>query len=132
MRGTCTILGMFLLCACASAPQLNNAEFAEIDVATAPECKEASAIVRELRNPEGRDVRTKALPARIKPGVYAVGVSCGTIFDGKATACIDTSLTESRTDVAPYELLLRTQRRYVFSCSLVRGQNVIRLSDTAL
>jgi hypothetical protein len=59
-------------------------------------------------------------------------VSCGTLFDNSASGCTDTSKTSAKHDVAPYELVLRPKKRDIFSCGLRKGQNVIRLDETAL
>ena len=128
--GTWIVAGLLSGCAATQAPE--DIDFAEIDVTVAPECSGPSAFVREMRSSDGQQISAKRTPVRIRPGVYSIGVSCGVVFDNAAVACVDASATSSRSDVAPYELVLQTQRRYVFSCSLVKEQNVIRLSESAL
>jgi hypothetical protein len=107
-------------------------DFAEIDTTVASGCIGPSAVVRELRNAESRGMRTGTTPVRVPAGVYSIGVSCGSIFDSAAGACIDTSKTASQAVIPPYELLLQSGKRYVFSCSLVKDQYVVRLSEGAL
>ena len=120
------------LSACASVPHSDTSDYSEIAVALAPECEQTSAVVRELRSSDGKTIRAKKMPIRVSPGVYAIGVSCGTLFDATASECRDTSATSDRNDVAPYELVLRPKTRYLFSCSLRKGHNVVRLDEAAL
>ena len=132
MRKTCTWIVVGLVSGCTSNRPPENTEYAEIDVTVAAECKEPSAFVRELHGSDGQKVKARRTPVRVRPGVYSIGVSCGTIFNSATATCVDAADGPSQSDVAPYELVLRSKRRYVFSCSLVKEQNVIRLSESAL
>jgi hypothetical protein len=122
-----------IVSACASAPPLpDSSNYSEIAVMAAPECKQSSAVLRELRNSAGKEIKTKHLPVRVSPGVYAIGVSCGTLFDASAEKCTDTSTTSDRNHVPAYELVLQPRKRYLFSCSVRNGHNVVRLDEAAL
>jgi len=130
MKRELALLAVVLVSACASVPQSD--EYSEIAVAIAPECDESSAVIRELRDANGREIRTKKMPVRVLPGVYSIGVSCGTLFDSSTSGCRDTSATSEKNDVAPYELVLQPKKRYLFSCGERKGLNVIRLQEAAL
>jgi len=133
MKKVCTWIVAGIMSACASAPpQLDTSAYSEIAVAVAPECKQSSAVLRELHNADGKKIKAKEMPIRVSPGVYAIGVSCGTLFDASAAKCTDTSMTSDRNDVPAYELVLQPKKRYLFSCSLRKGHNVVRLDEAAL
>jgi hypothetical protein len=125
-------IAVVFMAGCASAPTPDTTDYSEIAVAVAPECQQSSVVVRELRGSDGKAGKSKKMPLRVPPGVYAIGVSCGTLFDSNAAACTDSAATSGKNDVAPYELVLQPRRRYTFSCGLRKGQNVIRLDEAAL
>jgi hypothetical protein len=133
MRKICTWIVAGTVSACASTPpHSDTTDYSEIAVAAAPECKQSSAVLRELRNSDGKEIKAKTMPVRISPGTYAIGVSCGTLFDAIASECKDTSRTSDRNHVPPYKLVLQPKKRYLFSCSSLKGHNVVRLDEAAL
>jgi hypothetical protein len=122
-----------VMSACASAPPPGDtSDYSEIAVAAAPECEQSSAVLRELRNLDGKIIEAKKMPIRVSPGAYVIGVSCGTLFDAVASKCKDTSKTSERIHVPPYKLVLQPKKGYVFSCSLRMGHSVVRLDEVAL
>lgn len=131
MRIPCTWIVLIMLGGC-SATQVQDSDFVEIDAAVAAGCLEPSALIRELRNAHSKNISTASTPIRVPAGVYSIGVSCGSIFDGAVQACLDTSATPSPSDIPTYELLLQSGKRYVFSCSIVENQYVVRLSEDTL
>jgi hypothetical protein len=129
MRSMCLWVLVPALSGCGAVKPSADGSFAEIATAVGDGCEAPSAVVRELRDAQARHIKTRSMPVRVPPGVYSVGVSCGSIFDSTAGACIDSSAAEGAVNVPPYELLLQAGKRYVFSCRMQKERYVLRLSE---
>ena len=104
-----------------SAPRFKAVDYAEIVAHVATGCELPSARFRELRDANGRPVKLKQLSARVHPGVYSIGLSCGVTFSSELGACVGPEGNVAEQDVPTYKLIIRPKARYLFSCLQVNG-----------
>ena len=132
MRLALILICLVSLLACKSVPPpLPAVGMSELDVYQAPSCQNPSVQFRVLRDAQSRKISTKTMPTQVPSGVYAIGLSCGSIFDAEQNACVVPKDHGAKYDVPAYNLVLRPSVRYSFSCALVKGEWSPRMTESA-
>jgi hypothetical protein len=116
-----SVMSLVMLSACSTSPRYGKAAYAEIAAYVDPGCEHPSARFRELRDDKNHAVKFSDTGLRVRPGVYAIGLSCGTVFDRDLGRCIGPEGNVAEQDVPTYKLIIRTKVRYLFSCLQENG-----------
>ncbi len=122
MRIAISCLLLAALSACKTSPHYKKADYAEIATYLAPSCEKPSVRFRELRDEKANDVNLKRKPLRVRPGVYVIGLSCGTNFNSDLNACTAPEGDVTEHDVPAYNLVINPRVRYLFICLQVNGE----------
>jgi len=73
-----------------------------------------SVLLYELPDRNGK-VHGRALPKRVPPGTYSIGVGCAWVFDPALNRCVDVRKVPAASMPA-YPLVLKANVDYTFSC----------------
>jgi len=116
-----------VLCALGACAHVKKRDYSELDIAIASGCDQPSMRFDDLRDGKARLVASQAVPIRVRPGVYTIGIECSWAHDAVGQ-CVDTRGMQGL-QVPSYDLILNPKVRYVFSCDMEGKEYVIRMSE---